>query len=236
MLLIPAHQFARTTSRHFGQVVCGIFMLLALAGPSVKAVDVYNTLNQSVTFDGNLNDTTWTALSFSTTAAEYMISDVTLPIWNQNALNSGSVTLSIYDSAGVGSRPGSKIGSDLGSAAVSGFSSSGYQNYTITGVGRTLLPSTQYYLVVNTAGVSGTGSNNVSIGFQSGTGGITTNSLGYSQSLNAGTSWGAPNTSFTLIGAVAATVPVPEPSTYALAAIASTVMAAIARRRKASKA
>jgi hypothetical protein len=67
-----------------------------------------------------------------------------------------------------------------------------------------------------------------------GVGGLTTGSLGLNVSFDNGATWPVSQSTNYLSLQISATVP--EPSTYALSAIATGVMAAVARRRTALKA
>lgn len=218
------HKFA------FRHVVCTTLMLLTFAGSSVKATDLYNTMGQSVDSTQLLKDSTWTALSFMTSATDFTITGVTIPVKNVIGLTLGNIQVSLYTGDGSNSRPNTKIGSDLGTTPVSGFSNSAvYQDYAITGLNVTLSPSTKYYVVISASGIGSGAQDFLYLGLHSGAGGVTTGSLGFSQSLNSGSSWDAPGNSSSVVGLVTA---VPEPSTYALAAIATGLITALARRRK----
>ena len=149
---------------------------------------------------------------------------------NVIGLSVGNVQVSLYTGDGTGSRPNAKIGSDLGTTPVSGFNNSAvYQDYAITGLNVTLSPSTKYYVVISASGIGSGSQDFLYLGLHSGAGGVTTGSLGYSESTNSGSSWTAPTDSSYVVGLVTA---VPEPSTYALAAIATGLITALARRRK----
>ncbi len=190
------------------------------------AADLYDNIGQTVNNESGLNNSSWGALSFRTTATDFVITAVNIPIKNHNSWSSGNIILSLYTATGTGSSPGTKIGADLGSTPIAGYSSSVYQNFSITGLSVTLSPSTNYYLVISSSGVPG----NYSVGLNSTGGGLVTGSLGWSDTLNAGSSWGAPSTSHYFIGSVTATVP--EPSTCILGAIATGTAAVLIRRRK----
>jgi hypothetical protein len=91
-----------------------------------------------------------------------------------------------------------------------------------------LFLSTNYYITVSSPDIT---SGMASVGVtQSSSGAITTGSQGFATANN--NQWGGPYGGMWIIGSVL-TVTVPEPSTYALAAIATGVMAYLARRRKA---
>lgn len=205
-------------------------VLFSLASSSmVRAVDLYNTLAQSSLGVDSISTQYGDGLSFKTTATDYAVDTVKIPLRNDTftPASSGNISISIYDANGSNSRPGSIIGTSIGTVPVSSLTTS-FQTFTFSSLNRTLSPSTNYYIVINssdiTSGVARTDLTNDN------TGAITTGSLGYSF---YNTSWGNPNAGYWVRGSVSTVAPVPEPSTYALAAIASGVMAAVARRRKA---
>ncbi len=197
---------------------------------SVRAVDLYNNLAESAMFDDNFATNSSGALSFRTTANEYMIDTVKIPLrlFGQAPATSGNVTVSIYNTTGSNSRPGSSVGTAIGVMPVSSLSYS-FQTITFAGLNRVLSPSTDYYIVISSS------SSNLD-GFVSA--GLTSNftgTLGSNGYWNGGNpNWGkVGNGSIYAIGSVSAIAPGPEPSTYALAAISTGVMATVASRRKA---
>ncbi len=193
---------------------------------SVRAVDLYNTLAQSTAGLESISSQYGNGLSFKTTATDYTVDSVQIPLTKDTA-TSGNITISIYDATGVSGLPGNIVGTSIGTVPVSSLTNS-FQTFTFSGLNRTLSPSTNYYITVDSTDIAsgvarGKVTNNI-------TGAITTGSLGYSFKNNQ---WTGPFNNYWLIGAVSTVASVPEPSTYALAAIASGVMAAVARRRKA---
>lgn len=194
------------------------------------AADIYDNIGQSILTDAGLNDASWAALSFKTTDTNYVITAVNVPLKRLNSSTTGSIILSLYTATGAGSAPETKIGSDLGSTPIAGYTQGIYQNFSITGLNVPLSPSTNYYLVISSTGLAG----NYGVGVNNTGGGTVTGSLGYSDTLNSGGSWSGPTSGYYFIGSVTATVP--EPTTYALGVIASGLMGIVAGRRKARRA
>ncbi|MBI1325767.1 PEP-CTERM sorting domain-containing protein [bacterium] len=190
-----------------------------------NAADLYDNLGQPVSVDGNFSDGTWPALSFKTTLADYVLDSVTIPIRNPNLLSSGTISFVLYDSTGVGGGPGAAVGSPLGSVSIAGISGAGYQNVTFAGLKRTLTSDKHYWVAVQGAGLASV----FYVGATTSTGGNLSGSLGFSISSDAGASWSAPSTSVFVIGQVNA---VPEPSTYALGAVAALTAGWLARRKR----
>ena len=203
---------------------------LTAAGPA-RAIDIYNTLAQTSLGVDSISTQYWDGLSFKTTATDYVVDTVKIPLRNDSftPASSGNVTISLYDATGASSKPGNIIGTAIGTVPVSSLTTS-FQTFTFSSLNRTLSPSTNYYIVIKstdiTSGVARTDLTNDN------TGAITTGSLGYAFYNN---SWGSPNASYWVRGSIS-TVAVPEPTTWALAAIATGVLAAVARRRKAQQA
>jgi len=192
-------------------------------GQSAESADLYDNLSQPVLINGNSSDSILPALSFRTTAVDFVLDSVTIPIRNPNVLTSGTLTFQLYDATGTGNSPGAQAGAALGTVAIAGISSSSYQNVTFTGLNRALSAITNYYVAVQASGLS----NTYDVGLTTSTGGTIAGSLGYSVSNNAGSTWSAPSNSFYVIGRVTA---VPEPSAYILSGLGVLAMALAARR------
>lgn len=189
------------------------------------AADLYDNLSQPVSVDGNFSDGTWPALSFKTTLTDHILDSVTIPVRNPNLLTSGTISFVLYDSTGIGGAPGAAVGTPLGSVSIAGISGAGYQNVTFAGLNRTLTRDKHYWVAVQGAGLASV----FYVGATTSTGGNHSGSLGFSISSDAGASWSAPSTSVFVIGQVTA---VPEPSTYALGAIAALAAGWMARRKR----
>jgi hypothetical protein len=200
--------------------------LLLLLVPEVKAVDLYNTMAQSQAGEESISIQYGNGLSFKTTATDYTVDTVQIPLKKDTA-TSGNITISIYDATGTSGLPGNIVGTSIGTVPVSSLTSS-FQTFSFSGLNRTLSPSTNYYITVGSTDIaSGVARGRVT---NNNSGAITTGSLGYAFYNNQ---WTGPHNSFWYFGVVSTVASVPEPSTYALAAISTGVMATVARRRKA---
>jgi hypothetical protein len=203
-------------------IVAGMF-----SAGSARAVDIYNTLSQSSAGTETISIQYGMGVSFKTTATDYVIDAVTFKFMKDTA-TSGNITIAIYDTSGAGGTPGSIIGAPLGTVPVSSLTST-LANYTLNSLNRTLSPSTNYYLTATSTDIT-SGAPRGSVTQQ--TTGLTTGSVGYSFKNNT---WTGPYSGFYGQASISATA-VPEPSTYALGAIATGVFAFIARRCKARRA
>ena len=204
-------------------IVAGMF-----SAGSARAVDIYNTLSGSSAVTKMINTQNGMGVSFKTTATDYVIDAVTFMFMKDSA-TSGNITIAIYDTSGTGGTPGSMIGTPLGTVPVSSLTST-LANYTLSSLNRTLSPSTNYYLTATSTDItSGAPRGSVTTD----TTGLTTGSVGYTSKSNG--VWTTPASGFYGQASIS-TAAVPEPSTYALGAIATGVFALIARRRKARRA
>jgi hypothetical protein len=199
---------------------------------SLKAVDVTLADNLSVsqlTSTGG-NQFNRLAQGFTTTSTDFNISSVSVVIYKFGAGDGGSYEISIWDSNGSGGLPGTQVGSALFTGNVASLGTTPTQ-VDVNGLSKTLLPSTSYYLVVSPTSLTGI----PPILFSSQTN-TTTGTIGFPSNYSFwnGTNWTGPSTTtFNLIRVKASVVP--EPSTYALGAIATGAFAFIARRRKTGK-
>jgi hypothetical protein len=208
-------------------------VLFSLASsPMVRAVDLYNTLSNRVDILTQVSTSNGVGLSFKTTPTEYLIDTVTVKLANDelDPAGYGNVTIAIYNASGANSTPGSIVGTPIGSVPVSSLTTT-LTDFSFTGLNRTLSPSTNYWITLTSTDMPPNSSGYAHTGvIRDSSGTLTTGSLG-STFKSSGSGWSTFN-NFWVQGSVS-TVAVPEPSTYALAAIASGVMAAVARRRKA---
>ena len=204
-------------------IVAGMF-----SAGSARAVDIYNTLAQSSAGTETINTQYGMGVSFKTTATDYVIDAVTFMFMKDSA-TSGNITIAIYDTSGTNGTPGSMIGTPLGTVPVSSLTRF-LANYTLSNLNRTLSPSTNYYLTATSTDITSSISARGSV--TQDTTGLTTGSVGYTSKSNG--VWTTPASGFYGQASIS-TAAVPEPSTYALGAIATGVFALIARRRRAGK-
>ncbi len=201
-----------------------LWACIASWGNRAVSVEIYDNLTQPVSVNGSFSNGTWPALSFRTTDVGYILESVTIPMWNPNLLNTGTITFRVYNSGGPGGTPGLAMGATLGTISIAGISSSSYQNVTFSGLNRTLTANTNYWIVTQARDLGGL----YYVGATNTAGGIVTGSQGNSVTTTGGASWSAPSTSLFVIGRVTA---VPEPSTYVLAGLSVLAIAFAARSR-----
>lgn len=179
----------------------------------------------------------YAAQSFGTGSSASTLDSVSLLLRTLGKDNVNTFSLYLYDATGAGGAPGSQIAS-IGTHTLRGGVSPDGTNYTsypelsFNNIGMSLAANQQYYLVVkndftsqgdqifwkNSSSAASTSLVNSPVLYNY----ISSNSLTWS-SCSAG--------SLNMM-VMATAVAVPEPSTYALAAIGSVIMAALARRRK----
>jgi hypothetical protein len=172
------------------------------------------------------------AQGFTTGTSHYVLDSVDLPLGVTGAGN-GSPKLKIYsDNAG---KPGTELDATFTSPT---FGTQSVYNLSLA-TPFAMSASTSYWLVLSDSTASSQTKFNwyYSDTFSSPTArndsGLTF--LAGARSLNGGTTW-ATNNAFAQTGISVNATAVPEPTTYALAAIATGMMAAVARRRKPGKA
>ena len=217
--------------RHF----ITLFGLIASGMPAARAVDVYSNLgnpdsssNAAIGYNDSTNYNVFYAQGFTTGATLYNINSVDLALGVTNAGN-GSPLLQIYsDNAGA---PGANLGAVFTNPT---FGTRAIYNLSLA-TPFALAASTSYWLVVSdtTAGSSTKFNWYYSDTFNSPSAknGSNFQFVNGARSVNGGTSW-VTNTAFSQTGITINATAVPEPTTWALAAIATGVMAAVARRRK----
>lgn len=209
-------------------------LVLGLAG-SGQAADLYNTLPATNRGDDFINAGTPNlrlAQSFSTTANDYILSSVTLSMF-MGVLNSpGTFGVELYGFNTNDSKPTTLV---TGGSIYSGNSSilsTSATDVVFSGLNITLVPSTQYYIVINA-------NLNHALFWQyakypSGSGSTGYSTQYYTSSSDSGSSWSSSTLSTTYPYIMKITA-VPEPSTWALAGLATGVIGFIARHRNAKR-
>lgn len=213
-------------------------LLMVFAAVSERAalgLEVYDNIGQPVSNTSSFQIGNWPALSFMTTSNEYVLDSVTIPIRQPVQGSDGQLWFELYDGSGPSGAPGSAIGSILGQVPIANISKVGFENITFTGLNRTLSASTNYWVVLKSAGGVSQDPNKYEVGATTSSGGILTGSLGFSITSDSGATWTAPSTAVHIIGRVGA-VAVPEPSTYVLGTIGVIVSGWIARSKRKSSA
>ncbi len=211
-------------------IVAALFTALTLTTqPAAGAVIIFNNLGAG-SFAGSfgVSNSQSSAQSFSTTSSGFILSEVTLRLWNQNG-TSGNFELQVWDALGASGRPGAQVGSAIYTGLAENLGSESASLLTVSGLNFTLVPDTTYYMVA-----AGTSLADIPDDFGPQPGTLywdatnVRNSDAYDTS-NSGASWNGPYSQnlYTEITAV------PEPSTYALLLMAGAGWL-LWKRRKAS--
>ena len=196
-------------------------VLYDTTGSSSSVSSLFYRNNQSVGF------------SFQTTADAFTLTKLTFLVRRNTAAGvaaDGNLSVKLWDSTGMNSRPGSQIGSDLGGFALSGIGTLSFEPLVVDGLAIALSPLTNYYATVTLTGNTGDQTNHVfETQVSSSPSGIRTGSLGVSQDVGAG--WVDPVGSLYLLGSAEAVSAVPEPATVSLVACAGGIVFLAYRKR-----
>ena len=140
--------FSKTTG------VIGVTLLVCLVqvSQSRAAAVLFDNLGQpgggySSTFPVSL------AQAFTTTSTDFVLSEVSLPLWRQ-AGAAGTYEILVWDSTGDGRSPGAQVGSAIHTGFAENLSTTGGSLLTISGLNIALSPSTTYYLVSRNTSVA----------------------------------------------------------------------------------
>jgi hypothetical protein len=210
--------------------------IMAAQMNTVQAANIYSNLgtpdsssNAAIGYNSSTNVDVKYAQGFTTGTSIYVLNSVDLPLGVTGSGN-GSPRLQIFSNNA--DKPGTALdvtftNPTFGAQALYNFSlatpfeMSASTSYWMVLSDSTANTQTKFNWYYSDTLSSPTAQNGSDLTF-----------LGGSRSLNGGTSW-SNNNAFAQTGITLNATAVPEPSTYALAAIASGVMAALARRRKA---
>lgn len=216
------------------QWLCAVLMVLGLGSTAQKtqAVDVFNNLSQSYDVSVSMNANAggnwpYNAEAFVPTVGNDILVDATLVLY-LNAIGTTTGTYGVEIWSNTGAVPDTKLFDVASGQSVAGLTTSPTQ-VTFTPVSPIQLTAgTTYWLVLNTSNYTGTKAIQ-SVGTNSGSGvGITSSFMSQKDVSNV---WGANFGSSHMSASINA---VPEPSTWALAALATGTLAfARNRRRKA---
>ena len=206
------------------------FGFLTACGQLAQSADLINTLNATGDNDSILYANGWFAQSFSTTALENVVQDVTLRISSTFDAPTGNYSVSIYNYDTVTNKPSTLV-SSIYSGSGSGLTAA-YADVTFSGLNVTLASSTKYFLAVVNESLStelywsnAAATNPPSSGFAG---------TFYASKANSTDTW----LSATVDGQpqklkIVASATVPEPSTYLLTVISSITVIGLIRQRKA---
>lgn len=128
-----------------------VFSLLILT-PGVWGATLTNTLTETGVGFVPINNTDWSASSFTTTASDFTITDVTLKIKRDNDSVTGDFKIDIYTS--ILNTPDSLKG-QVYTGPASGLATSSYGEFSVNGLNIVLEPSTQYFIVLRGESLNG---------------------------------------------------------------------------------
>lgn len=214
------------SSKKVTSLAACLFVLIVSAMTANAAVISDNLANNQ---DGMnfFSPTTWRAQGFSTTGTDFRLTQVQINAF-YSGLTAGAFSIDVFDSTGAGTTPGTFVANVASNVDYSNLTTSPSNIYDANNLDILLNPSTKYFLVVKANTMTGgsfiwgtTANNTQVIGFPS----------EHSDSTNSGSTWGAASMANPQIMKINA---VPEPSTYAMGAIASLVLAGYARRKRQS--
>jgi hypothetical protein len=215
------------------------FVILNASLRGLQGAEIYSNLgapdsssNAAIGYNNSANSNVIYAQGFTTGSSLYVIDSVDLPLGVSGAGN-GSPKLKIYsDNAG---KPGTELEATFTNPT---FGTQSLYNLSLA-TPFALSASTSYWMVLSDSTASSQTKFNwyYSDTFSSPTArnGSGLTFLAAARSLNGGSTW-ATNSAFAQTGISINATAVPEPTTYALATIATGMMAVVARRRKALKA
>ena len=204
--------------------------LLAACGPLAQSADLINTINASGDTDSTLFANGWFAQSFSTTALENVVQEVTLRISSTTDAPTGNYSVSIYNYDTATNKPSTFV-SSIYSGSGSGLTAA-YADVTISGLNVTLASSTKYFLAL----VNESLSTDLYWSYAAATNPPSSGFVGtyYASRAISTDNW----FSATVDGQpqklkIVASATVPEPSTYLLTVISSFTVMGLIRQRKA---
>ena len=160
----------------------------------------------------------WSAQSFSTTSSGFILSEVALRLWNANG-TSGNFELQVWNALGASGRPGAQVGSAIYTGLAQNLGSEYGGLLTVSGLNVTLAPDTAYYLVAagaNLADVPGPGRPIPGQLYWDATDVVTFPAY---ETSNSGGDWNGPQSQNLYLKVTAASAAVPEPGTWAAAAL-----------------
>jgi hypothetical protein len=191
-----------------------LVVALALPGPPAWAGAILfdNLSAGSPNGSFGVSNTQWTAQSFATTTAGFILDEVSIRLWNLNG-TSGNFEIQVWDALGAGGRPGAQVGAAVYTGLAEDLGSSSGSLLAVSGLNFTLTPDTTYYLVAAGTSLTDIPDDFFSIPgtlYWDATDVVTSPSYGTG---NSGAGWNGPFSQNLYMKVTA----VPEPSTYAMA-------------------
>ena len=163
-----------------------------------------------------VSNSQWTAQSFSTTSSGFILTEVALQLWNGSE-TTGNFEIQIWDALGTAGAPGAQVGGAIytGLAESLGNTSS---LLTVSGLSVLLAPDTAYYLVAAGTSLAVPGRFGPSPGWLNWNATDVFTSSAY-DSVDSGATWSSPLSQNLYMKVTAASAAVPEPGTWAEAAL-----------------
>lgn len=128
-------------------------ILKLLAGLSLLAMPVHaqvvlfnNLAAGSPNGSMGVTNNQWMAQAFSTTSEGFILSNVSLRLWNLNE-TSGNFEIQVWDSSGASTSPGQQVGNSIYTGLAQNLGNSTESLLTISGLSVNLEANTDYYLV-----------------------------------------------------------------------------------------
>ena len=143
--------FSKTT----GAIGVTLLVCLGQVAQTRAASVLFNNLGQP---GSGYSSTSRVSLAqgFATTSTDFVLSEVSLPLWRQ-AGATGTYEILVWDSTGDDGMPGVQVGAAIHSGLAENLSTTGGSLLTISGLNIALSPSTAYYLVSRNTSVTPTG-------------------------------------------------------------------------------
>jgi hypothetical protein len=197
-----------------------LLVALALSGaPARAAIILFDNLPAgSPNGSFGVSNTQWSAQSFSTTTSGFILSEVALRLWNQNG-TSGNFEIQVWDALGTSGRPGAQVGAAVYTGLAQDLGNTEGSLLTVSGLNFTLVPDTTYYLVAagtSLADIPGRFGTQPGQLYWDATDVLTSPTYDTGDS---GANWNGPFTQNLYLKVTAASAAVPEPGTWATAAL-----------------
>jgi len=206
-----------------------LFVALALPGPPAWAGAILfdNLSAGSPNGSFGVSNTQWTAQSFATTTAGFILDEVSIRLWNLNG-TSGNFEIQVWNALGAGGRPGAQVGAAVYTGLAQNLGSTYGSLLAVSGLNFTLTPATNYYLVAAGRNLANIPDDEFPIPgtlYWDATNVVTSPSY---DTGNSGAGWNGPFSQNLYMKVTA----VPEPSTYRMALAGLACGGYLVRRRR----
>jgi hypothetical protein len=125
-----------------------LLVALTLPGAPARAEIILFDNLQAGSPNGSfgVSNSQWTAQSFATTTAGFVLSKVGVRLWNVNGTG-GNFEIQVWDALGANGRPGSQVGAAVYTGLAQDLGNAYGSLLSVSGLNVTLAPDTTYYLV-----------------------------------------------------------------------------------------